>query len=162
MELDFDGDIHPGRQIEFLEFVHGLRSGLDNVEEAFVCPLFKSFLRLFITVRRALNGKALDTGRQGNGSSDTGAGAFDGVRDVAGGLIYDPMVISLKANANALSSHTKNNCLLMVVKKIPGSRRGNGLRNIAKSAADAIAFWIKMKSREEHGMNPLAIGSLRH
>ena len=40
---------------------------------------------------------------------------LDGIRDIARGLVYDPMVIGLKTNTNALSSHTKNNCLLMVV-----------------------------------------------
>jgi hypothetical protein len=30
-------------------------------------------------------------------------------------LVYDAMVIGLQSDANALSSHTKNNCLLMVL-----------------------------------------------
>jgi hypothetical protein len=29
-------------------------------------------------------------------------------------LVYDALVISLKSNANALGSHTKNNCLFTV------------------------------------------------
>ena len=65
-------------------------------------------------VRRALDGEALDAGRQRDGPGDARAGAFDGVRDFAGRLVYDPVVIGLEANSNALCSHTKNNCLLMV------------------------------------------------
>ena len=65
-------------------------------------------------VRRAQHGEALDAGRQRDGAGDARAGAFDGVGDFARRLVYDPMVIGLKSNSNALCSHTKNNCLLMV------------------------------------------------
>ena len=34
--------------------------------------------------------------------------AFDGIRDVAGGLVDDAVVIGLQTDAYALSSHTKN------------------------------------------------------
>ena len=63
---------------------------------------------------RAKHGEALDASWKGNRACDARASAFDGVGDVAGRLVYDPMVKGLEANANALSSHTKNNCLLMV------------------------------------------------
>ena len=65
-------------------------------------------------VRRAQHGEPLDAGRQRDGPGDAGPRAFDGVRNVAGGLVNDPMVIGLQSDTNALSSHTKNNCLLMV------------------------------------------------
>src|SRR5207247_7320729 len=109
-----NGDIDTRRQIEFLQLINSFGRRFDNVDQALVRALFEGFLRLLVRVRRALDGKALDARRQGNRTGDTRPRAFDGVGDVAGGLIYDAMVIGLEANANALSSHTKNNCLLMV------------------------------------------------
>lgn len=111
---NFDGDVHAGGQIELLQFVHGLGGRIEDVNQPLVGALFESFLRLLVRVRGALDGEFLDAGRQRDGAGDTGAGAFDGVRDLAGRLVYDPEVISLEADSDALSSHTKNNCLLMV------------------------------------------------
>src|SRR5205823_6489182 len=98
---------------------------LDDVDQAFVRPLLESFLGLFVRMRRTEHSKTLDAGRQRNGPGDAGPCAFDRIGDVAGGLIYDPMVIGLETDANALSSHTKNNCLLMVLKypRFPTGKR---------------------------------------
>src|SRR5208283_2633059 len=74
-----------------------------------------SFLRLLVRMRGALDSEALDAGGQRDGAGDACAGALDGVRYFPGRLVYDPEVIGLEANSNTLS-HTKNNCLLMVVK----------------------------------------------
>jgi hypothetical protein len=63
-----------------------------------------------------LDGEALDAGRERDGAGHARAGALDGVGDFAGRLVYDPEVISLEADSDALCCHTKNNCLLMVVK----------------------------------------------
>src|SRR6266478_4639323 len=93
------GNIHARGEVEFLELVHGLGSGLDNIEEPFVRALLEGFLRFLVAMRRALHGKPLDTGRQGNRSGDTRASALDGIRDVAGGLVNDAMVIGLQSNA---------------------------------------------------------------
>jgi len=41
---------------------------------------------------------------------------------VAGGLIYDPVVKCLQANAYALSSHKKNNCIVRWLSACRGSR----------------------------------------
>ena len=50
----------------------------------------------------------------GDWSGNARARAFDGVRNFTRGLVYDAMVISLETDSDVLSSHTKNNCLLMV------------------------------------------------
>src|SRR6266481_4234508 len=127
--LNLDGNIHTGGQVEFFELVHRLGGRLNDVNQALVRALFEGFLRFFVRVRRALNGEALDASRQRDGSGDARPGAFDGVGDVAGGLVNDPMVKGLQSNANALSSHTKNNFIVMVLLKIsPFS--GTGRRNI--------------------------------
>ena len=52
------------------------------------------------------------------------------VADVARRLVYDAMVIGLQSNSNALSSHTKNNCLLMVTIGLPLPRFGKTEREI--------------------------------
>src|SRR2546422_7534822 len=109
--LNFDGNIHARGQVEFLQFIHRLGRGLDYVDKPLVSALFKGFLRFFVRMRGTLNGKTLDTSRQRDRPGDARAGAFDGIGYVAGGLVDDAVVIGLQSNANALSSHTKNNCL---------------------------------------------------
>src|SRR5262245_35303036 len=111
--LNFDRDVHPGWQVELFELIDGLGDGFNDINQAFVSSLFESFLGFFVRMRRAQNGETFHTGWQRDGACNTGAGAFYGVGDVAGGLVNDAMVKGLEANTNALSSHTKNNCLLM-------------------------------------------------
>src|SRR5579862_4641501 len=113
IKSNLNGDVHTGGQIELLQFVHGLGGRVENVNQPLVSALLESFLRFFVRVRRTLHGEALDAGRQRDWPGDASAGAFDGVRDFARGLVYDPMVIGLKSNSYALCSHTKNDCLLM-------------------------------------------------
>ena len=112
--LNLDRDIHARREVKLLQFIHGLGSRLDDIDEPFVGALFESFLRLLVGVRGALNGETFDASRERDGPGDARAGALDGFRDIVGGLVNDPMVKGLQSNANALSGHTKNNCLLMV------------------------------------------------
>ena len=87
--LNFDGDVHARRKIELFQFVHGLGGRVENVNQPLVRALFESFLRLLVPMRRALNGEALDAGRERDGAGDAGAGAFDGVGDFARRLVYD-------------------------------------------------------------------------
>src|SRR5271154_6651172 len=115
LKSNFDGDVHAGGQIEFLQFVHGLGGRVEDVNQPLVSALLESFLRFFVRVRRALHGEALDAGRQRDGAGDAGAGAFDGVRDFARGLVYDAMVIGLQSDSYSLCSHRKNNFIVMVV-----------------------------------------------
>src|SRR5690348_15697585 len=102
---NLDGDVHAGGQIEFLQFVHGLGRRVEDVNQPLVSALLESFLRFFVRMRRALDGETFHAGRERDWAGDASAGAFDGVRDFARGLVYDPMVIGLKSNSYALSSH---------------------------------------------------------
>jgi hypothetical protein len=113
--LNFDSDVDPRRQVKLFEFIHRFGSGFDNIDEALVRALLEGLLRFLVRMRGALDGEALDAGRERDRAGHTSAGAFDGVRDIAGRLVNDPVVKSLQSNADALSSHTKNNCLLMVL-----------------------------------------------
>ncbi len=126
--LDLDRDVDARGEIELFQLVNRLGRGFDNIDQPFVGALLESLLGLFVRMRRALHGEALNSGREGDRTSDAGAGAFDGIRNIAGGLVYDAMVISLETNTNALSSHTKNNCLLMVLKsfRFPELRETEG------------------------------------
>lgn len=112
--LNLNGNVHTGRQVQLLELIHRFSGWLNDVNEPLVSALLEGLLGLFIRVGRALNGKAFDTSREWDWSGNSRARAFYGVRDVACGLVNDPMVIGLQSNTNTLSSHTKNNCLFMV------------------------------------------------
>jgi hypothetical protein len=79
-----------------------------------VGALLEGLLGLFVRMGGALNSETLNPGWEWDGPGDAGSRPFDGIGDIARRLVYDAMVISLQSNANALSSHTKNNCLLMV------------------------------------------------
>src|SRR5437867_10490123 len=72
-------NIHAGGQVELLQLVHGLGGGIEDVEEALVGALLEGFLGFLVRVRRTQHREALDTSRQGDGSGDAGAGAFDGL-----------------------------------------------------------------------------------
>src|SRR5207245_2026004 len=101
-------DVHAGGQVEFLQLVHGLGSGVDDVEQPLVCALLEGFLGFFVRVRRAADREPLDACRQRNRAGDPCAGALDSLDDFMGRLVNDPVVVSLQSNADALSSHTKN------------------------------------------------------
>src|SRR5208282_6766303 len=64
--LEFDLHVYAGGQVELAERVDGLLSRLDHVEQPFVRADFKMLARLFVDVRRAVDGEPLDPGRQRN------------------------------------------------------------------------------------------------
>ena len=131
--LNFDSDIDARRQVQLLELVHRFGGRFDNINQPFVGALFERFLRFLIRMRRALNCKALDAGRQRDWPGNTSAGSFYRIGDVTGGLVNDAMVKGLESNANALSSHRKNNCLLMVrLIHVVVSRFGEANREYSK------------------------------
>src|SRR5438093_1886153 len=59
-ELDFDGDVHAGRQVELLQFIHGLGSRVNDVEQPLVRALLEGFLGFLVRVRRAADREPLD------------------------------------------------------------------------------------------------------
>src|SRR5271167_813074 len=94
--LNLDGDVHAGREIELLQFIHGLGGRVENVNQPLVGALLESFLRFLVAMRRALDGEALDAGGKRDGPGDARAGAFDGVGDFARRLVYYALVVGLK------------------------------------------------------------------
>ena len=148
LRSDLDCDIDAGWEVELLELIDGFSRGLDDIDQALMRALLESFLGFLVRVRGALDGKALDAGWQRDGPGDARPGAFDRVGNVAGGLVYDPVVISLQANANALSSHTKNNCLLMV-KLNAAARTGKREAEYSKGWSARNRFLVKFVRRDE-------------
>ena len=65
--LDVDGDIDAGREIEFLEFVDGLGRGLQDVDEPLVRAGFELLHGLLVDVRGAVDRKLHDVGGQRDG-----------------------------------------------------------------------------------------------
>jgi len=57
----------PAGRLSFFQFIHGLGRRVENINQPFVRALFESFLRFFVAMRRALDGEALDTGRERDG-----------------------------------------------------------------------------------------------
>src|ERR1700704_1302622 len=111
---NFNRNIHSGRKVELLQLVHRLGGRFDNIDQPLVRALLERLLGFLVRVRGSLNGETLDAGREWDRSGDTGPRALDGVGDVAGGLVDDAMVKGLQSDTNALSSHRKNNFILMV------------------------------------------------
>jgi hypothetical protein len=60
-------------------------------------------------------------------------------------LVNDPMVKGLQSNANALSSHRKNNFIVMVLITFSIPVLGNGERNIAKALSYATVFCVNFR-----------------
>src|SRR5208282_1532071 len=97
LELDFD--VHARGQIELAQRVDGLLGRLEDVEQTFMSTNFKMLARLFVHVRRAVDGEALYAGRQRNRTGHAAAGAPDGVHDFANRLIEQAVVVRLEAYA---------------------------------------------------------------
>ena len=143
--LDLDGDVHARREIELLQFIHGLGGRVENVNQPLVRALLESFLRFLVAMGRALDGEALDAGGKRDGPGDARAGAFDGVGDFARRLVYDALVISLEPNANALSIHTKNNCLLNLSENsapLPGKAEAQSIKHPRQCNIFFKVFWF--------------------
>src|SRR5271157_105741 len=97
LELDFD--VHARGQVELAQRVDGLLGRLEDVEQTFMSTNFKMLARLFVHVRRAVDGEALDAGRERNRTGHAAAGAPDSVHDFAHRLVKQAVVVRLQAYA---------------------------------------------------------------
>jgi hypothetical protein len=62
--LNFDLDVHAGREVELHQRVHGLRGRIDDVEKTLVRADFPLVARLLVDVRTTENRELLDLVRQ--------------------------------------------------------------------------------------------------
>src|SRR4051812_31382273 len=102
-ELDFH--IHARGEVELHQRVHGLRSGIDDVENALVRAHLELLARLLVDVRRAQHRKALDARRQRDGPAHLGAGPLGGRHDLARRRVEDAVIERLEADADILAVH---------------------------------------------------------
>src|SRR5688572_11908963 len=100
-----NGDIDAGGKIEFLELVDRLGRGLNDVDKALVSARLELLHRLLVDVRRTVDRKLLDAGRERDRAGNAGAGALGGFDDLERGLIDDAIVEALEFDANALAFH---------------------------------------------------------
>src|SRR5712671_6114170 len=61
---ELDLDVHAGRKVQFHERIDGLRRRIDDVEQTLMSPHFKLFAALLVDVRRTVDRKLLNLGRQ--------------------------------------------------------------------------------------------------
>ena len=79
--------------------VDGLLGRLEHVKQALVSTNFKMLARLFVDVRRAINRKSFDPGRERNRTCDAAAGAPDSIHYFSHRLIEQAVVVRLEAYA---------------------------------------------------------------
>src|SRR3954466_10690591 len=102
-ELDLDVDA--GREVEAHQRVHGLRGGIDDVDQALVRAHLEVLARVLVLVGRADDAVHVLLGRQGHRTGHLGTGAGDGVHDLARRGVDHLVVIGLEPDADLLSRH---------------------------------------------------------
>src|SRR5262245_3232014 len=103
--LQLDLDVHAGRQVELHQRVHGLRRGIDDIEQPLMRAHLELLTALLVDVRRTVHGEALDPRRQRDRPAHLGPGALRRVDDLARGRIEHAMVERLQANSYVLTLH---------------------------------------------------------
>ena len=103
--LDLDLDVDAGGEVELLELIDRLGSGLDDVEEALVGAHLELVHALFIDVRGTVDGETLDLGRERDRPGDDGTGARRGLGDLGRGTVEQTVIKRLEADADAGFGH---------------------------------------------------------
>src|ERR1041384_6658889 len=102
--LNFDLDVHAGRQIELRQGVDGLGPRIQDVDQPLVRLQLELLAALLVDVRAPEHGPQLPLGGQGNRPRDLRPGLLGGAHDVSRGLIDQGVVECLQTDAN-LSGH---------------------------------------------------------
>src|ERR1700759_1357395 len=103
--LQLDLDVHARRQVELHQRVHGLGSGVDNVEQTLMRPDFELFAALLVDVSRAVDGETLDAGGERNRAPHLRAGALCRVDDLPRRIVENPVIEGFKPDADILTLH---------------------------------------------------------
>src|SRR2546426_1023808 len=109
-ELDLDVDA--GGQVELHQRVHGLRRGIDNVEESLVGAHLELLARGLVDVWAPQHGPAIDDRRQQHWSRDAGARPAHGLHDLLDRPIKQLMIVGLQADADFLIGGQGRHALL--------------------------------------------------
>src|SRR5687768_5979676 len=106
----FDLHVHTRGQIELHQSIDRLRRRLDDVEKPLVGTDLELLARLFVDVRRAVDGELLDARRQRNGTADECTRAARRIGNVASRLVEHAMIERLQANPDVLRFHVHYRC----------------------------------------------------
>src|ERR1041385_3334514 len=98
-------DVDARGEIELHQSVDRLRGRLHDVEQPLVRPHLELLARLFVDVRRPVDGELLDTRRKGDTTADNSTRTARRVGDVASSLIVTSMIERLQANPDVLRFH---------------------------------------------------------
>src|SRR5580693_2677781 len=103
--VKLDLDVHPGRQLQLHQGVHGLVRGIQDIHQALVRADLELIPRILIAMGRGQNRKTLHFDGQRHGTFDGRAGALRGIDDFARRLVDQAMIESLQADSDVLISH---------------------------------------------------------
>ena len=104
-KLDLDLDVDAGGQVELLALVARLGGGLDDVEQALVGAHIELVHALLVDVGGAVDGEALDLGREWDRAGDDGTGTGRGLGDLGRGAVEQSVIKCLEADADAGFGH---------------------------------------------------------
>src|ERR1700734_3934164 len=117
--VKLDLDVHPGRQLQLHQGVHGLVRGIQDIHQALVRADLELIPRILIAMGRGQNRKTLHFDGQRHGTFDGRAGALRGIDDFARRLVDQAMIESLQADSDILVCH--NN----LSRRLPGAYAPN-------------------------------------
>src|SRR5215204_5756407 len=102
---ELDLHIHARGEVELHQRVHGLRSGVYDIEHALVGAHLELLARLLVDVRRAVHRIALDARRKRDRTPHLRARPLRRRNDFARRGVEDPVIERLEANADVLTVH---------------------------------------------------------
>src|SRR5213594_4391307 len=120
-ELDLDVDA--GGQVELHQRVHGLRRGIDNVEESLVGAHLELLARGLVDVWAPQHGPAVDDRRQQHRPRDAGARPAYRLHDLLDRPIKQLMIVGLQADADFLIGGQGRHALLRDLRDDAGPHR---------------------------------------
>src|SRR5437667_247586 len=120
-ELDLDVDA--GGQVELHQRVHGLRRGIDNVEESLVGAHLELLARGLVDVWAPQHGPAVDDRRQQHRPRDAGARPAYRLHDFLDRPIKQLMIVGLQADADFLIGGQGRHALLRDLRDDAGPHR---------------------------------------
>src|ERR1700719_2601647 len=97
MSKSLDFHVHAGRKIELHERVHGVRCGLENIDQTLVRAHFKLLTRFLVHVRRTQHRPTIDGGGQRNRPCHVCSGTLRGIHNFLGGLVENSVIVRLEA-----------------------------------------------------------------
>src|SRR5947207_1510631 len=100
--LQLDLDVDARGEIELAERVDRLLRGLEDVEQPLVGSHLELLTGFLVDVRRAVDRESLDARRQRNRPGDPPARTLHGLDDLLHGLVEQPVIVRLQANADLL------------------------------------------------------------